>query len=65
MQEIYYGLYGQSIRCKFETTQEELKENYKMNYSFSKTYPELSFLGFGDLSGATELIKKKMNLRMS
>ena len=55
---------GDFIRCKFETTKEELKENYKMNYSFSKTYPELSFLGFGNLSGATELIKKKMNLRM-
>lgn len=46
-------------RCKFITNREELKEIYKMNYSFNKTYPKLSFLGFGDLKETVELIKKK------
>ena len=46
-------------RYKFANNEDEIKANYKMNYSFSKTYPNLSLLGFGDLSGATESFKKK------
>ena len=46
-------------RCKFITTDDKLKINYIMNYTFSKIYPKLSFLGFGNLDGAVESVKKK------
>lgn len=46
-------------RGKFITTQSDLKDNHIMNYCFIRTYPELSFLGFGDLTQAVESIKKK------
>ncbi len=46
-------------RCKFSTTEDELKISYVMNYAFSKVYPELSFLGFGSLDTAIESVKKK------
>lgn len=49
-------------RYKFSNNEDGIKENYKMNYSFSKNYPDLSLLGFGDLSGAVESFKKKEEL---
>lgn len=47
------------VRYKFDTNQDSLKENYTMNYSFGKTYPNLGFLGFGNLEKAVEVPKKK------
>lgn len=51
-------------RYKFNTNNMDVKEAYEMNYSFGKLYPELSFLGFGDLSRAIKSEKKKTKLRM-
>lgn len=49
-------------RYSFSNNDDSIKKNYKMNYSFSKTYPNLSLLGFGDLSEAVESFKKKEDL---
>lgn len=51
-------------RCRFITNRKELNKNYKMNYSFNKTYPKLSFLGFGDLKETVELVKKKEEVKV-
>lgn len=51
-------------RYKFKTSSMGVRKNYEMSYSFGKLYPELSFLGFGDLNRAVESEKKKIQLRM-
>ena len=51
-------------RYKFSTSSKNVTRNYLMNYSFGKVYPDLSFLGFGDLTRAVESLKKKMRLGM-
>ncbi|AFS77958.1 hypothetical protein Curi_c09420 [Gottschalkia acidurici 9a] len=47
------------VRYKFITNEEKLRKNYIMNYSFGRTYPNLTFLGFGELEKAVEEPKKK------
>ena len=47
------------VRYKFTTNEEKLQKSYLMNYSFGRTYPSLTFLGFGELEKAVEEPKKK------
>ncbi len=47
-------------RYKFSSNETKVKTAYNLNYSFGKQYPDITFLGFGNLSNTTKIpIKKK------
>ena len=45
-------------RYRFKTNDPNLAERYKLNYSFGKDFPNLTFIGFGSLEGAEEVPSK-------
>ncbi|MTI65391.1 MAG: hypothetical protein FH753_02195 [Firmicutes bacterium] len=48
------------LRYKFNTNDKEIIISHNLNYSFGKAYPDLSFIGFGDIKNAVKTpIKKK------
>lgn len=42
------------LRYKFLSNNKNVNKFYKFNYSFGKVYPEISFIGFGNLEKAKE-----------
>ncbi|MBF8981977.1 hypothetical protein IZY60_00350 [Lutibacter sp. B2] len=47
------------FRYKFESKDKELNNTYQLNHAFGKKYPEFSFIGFGSLNEAEEIVLKK------
>ncbi len=47
--------HGIFVRYKFCTNEDKIKKAYKLNHSFGKIYPDIAFLGFGNLDKAVKV----------